>query len=362
MRLSMSALMALLRAEGLATAADTDAVRAALVAAAEDEMPVYLRAVVGIGAWVATILLLGFFFEIDLFKSYMEAIVVGVVLVGTTIWLGPRARGEFARHAAVAVSLAGQGLIVFGIDKATHQNGLTATVATFLSIALIVIIPDRLLRFLSTVIAVLAGTIALAAFERRGYLDVAALIVVACACVWRVDLQTRSDEMDEALTPVGFGLIVGLFGICLFGAFNSAALRIRSGDHTISTLGPATTIGIALALAVLVRTVLGEHYTRRRGPIGWPIFAGIALLAAVTLDSPGIIAGIAVLVLGFDRRNVVLIELAIAFLLVFGAAYYYALDLTLLQKSGVLVATGALCFAARLLLGRTPGARAEPVT
>ena len=65
--------------------------------------------------------------------------------------------------------------------------------------------------------------------------------------------------------------------------------------------------------------------------------------------------------LGFDRRNPLLIELAVAYLLVFGAMYYYSLDLTLLEKSGILVGSGALCLAVRALLGAPRAARSEGV-
>ena len=52
------------------------------------------------------------------------------------------------------------------------------------------------------------------------------------------------------------------------------------------------------------------------------------------------------LALGFDRRARALIGLSTVFFLTFGAAYYYGLNLTLLQKSGILAASGAFCLMA----------------
>jgi uncharacterized membrane protein len=74
---------------------------------------------------------------------------------------------------------------------------------------------------------------------------------------------------------------------------------------------------------------------------------GALALGASASSSPGIVAGAAVLILAFDRRNPVLVGMAVVFLLVFGAAYYYNLDLTLLEKSGVLVGSGLLLLAIR---------------
>jgi uncharacterized membrane protein len=80
------------------------------------------------------------------------------------------------------------------------------------------------------------------------------------------------------------------------------------------------------------------------------------LLALVTLSTPGIIAAVALFVLGFDRRNRVLIALGIAFLVKFLALYYYSLDMTLLEKSIVLAASGLVLLAARayIELGHRP--------
>ena len=56
------------------------------------------------------------------------------------------------------------------------------------------------------------------------------------------------------------------------------------------------------------------------------------------------------LILGFDRRARSLIALSILFFLAFGTAYYYGLHLTLLQKSGILAASGVFCLIASLFV------------
>lgn len=70
------------------------------------------------------------------------------------------------------------------------------------------------------------------------------------------------------------------------------------------------------------------------------------------MSTPGIIAGAAVLTLAFDRRDTVLLGMAVVFLLCFGSVYYFSLHLTLLEKSGVLAGSGALLLAIRHRLAR----------
>ena len=64
--------------------------------------------------------------------------------------------------------------------------------------------------------------------------------------------------------------------------------------------------------------------------------------------------------LAFDRRNPVLLGLGVLFLLVFASVFYYSLNLTLLEKSGVLVGSGVLLFAVRRALVSRGGGE-EPI-
>ena len=75
-------------------------------------------------------------------------------------------------------------------------------------------------------------------------------------------------------------------------------------------------------------------------------FVAIIAIGAITQSTPAITATMLMLVLGFDRRARALIALSTVFFLMFGTAYYYGLHLTLLQKSGILAASGAFCLMA----------------
>ncbi|MEO5816926.1 MAG: DUF4401 domain-containing protein [Gemmatimonadaceae bacterium] len=350
MRMTVGELMTRLRNEGIASEGDIGAVRSVLDASVEHEMPIYLRALVALGAWVATILLIVFFYAIHLLDDRTTALVFGVVLVGGAAWLRRRSNGDFTRHAAVAASFAGQGLIVTAVEAIDHGQGMPFIVAVLISLVMIVVFPDPLHRFVSAAIAVGATAAALVVLHVAHALDVTALTAAfACAWVWRDRPWRRSDDLTEMLTPVGYGLAIGLFALCLFSAFYST---VGHPYEHAPQFGAVTTNGVAVMLAALVLVILREHDTSPSSIAGVAILVIIALFAALTAKSPGIIIGAGILLLGFDRRNLVLIELASAFLIVFGAANYYNLDLTLLEKSGILVASGALCLVARLFVGK----------
>jgi uncharacterized membrane protein len=101
-----------------------------------------------------------------------------------------------------------------------------------------------------------------------------------------------------------------------------------------------------LALLWLTASIFSEHGAQPTAPEALMAFAAIIGIGWVTQSTPAITATILMLLLGFDRRARALIALSIVFFLTFGTAYYYGLNLTLLQKSGILAASGAFCLMA----------------
>ena len=82
--------------------------------------------------------------------------------------------------------------------------------------------------------------------------------------------------------------------------------------------------------------------------------AGTVLVSLPALWTPGVLAAVIVIVLGLQRANRLLLGLGAAFLAVFLIAFYYHLDVTLLVKSLLLLATGLLLLGLRALMPREP--------
>jgi len=122
-------------------------------------------------------------------------------------------------------------------------------------------------------------------------------------------------------------------------------------------------IGAALSGAALLWAVLrllareGLALDSSQGKIA---LAGAAILALATLKAPGLGPAAAVLVVGYANGNRVLAGLGVLALLGYLSHYYYALQVTLLEKSALLASTGAALLAVRLALHRyfpAPGSK-----
>jgi hypothetical protein len=358
-RISIADVLAALKAEGLAPAGIDDSARAALAADTTDEMPWHVRTAIGAGAWLATGFLLGSVLAIAGLDDDVERAIVGVLLMVTAVFVRRGASAEFLRQGAVAACLAGQALFLAGFGESVDSVTGVGLAGVVLSLALIWLMPDSVHRFLSTLIGAGSAVVAAVASELPFAFDLATLALVALAAyVWRVGIRDRDAAFAEMVQPVGYGLVVALFGILLFSTATAVGEGAGSVFVTVNStrrdfgdprqaLGPICTIGITLAFAALVWKIIDEHGDAHDDRRSVAALAGVLALGAGALSSPGIVAGAAVLVLAFDRRDKVLLGLAVVFLLVFGSAYYYSLNLTLLEKSAVLAGSGLLLLAIR---------------
>lgn len=350
MRLSVADVLARLTGEGLAPPGADVAAREALAPELADELPSYMRAAVAAGAWLATIFLLSSLFAITGLRDEGPASAVGVVLMGAGIFMRRAASTEFFRWAAVALCLAGLGMLTFGVGGLTDSAFVAALVCLFASIALLWLVNDTTLRLLCTLTGGSSLFVGLVTGKVPYAYDVAtALVVIGVAYVWRSNLTKRSDALADMLAPIGYGLVVVLFAALLGRTLATSANSGlgREVGSEIGTLGPFATIVCTAALVWLAFKVLDEHGASLSNPASFAALGGAAVLGAITLDSPGIAAGVAMLALAFDRRNRVLLGMAAVFLVVFASFYYYSLHLTLLEKSGVLVGSGLLLLGVR---------------
>jgi hypothetical protein len=238
-------------------------------------------------------------------------------------------------------------LFIGGTGATTESVEAAAVAALIASAILIAVYPDRVQRFCSTVIA--AASFWLLSDHLPYSADIIALLLMgATLYLGRILLPQVTDEGVEIVEPAMYGCAMALFAhliigtaVMMFGAsgFNSKELQSF-------LIGPPTGFGFVLALLWLTASIFGEHGEQPTSPEALLSFVAIIAIGWITQSTPAIIATMLMLVLGFDRHARALIALSTVFFLMFGTAYYYGLHLTLLQKSGILAASGVFCLIA----------------
>src|SRR5918999_2379167 len=135
MQLTLADVLGRVVADGLAPLESLTRARAALEGSADTTPPWYARVIAGFGAWVATGCLIGFLVIVDVVDDEAGAIVVGALLLAAGVFARRQAepRPDFVRQLSLAVSLAGQVLVVVGARATTDSTAVAGLAALAMS-------------------------------------------------------------------------------------------------------------------------------------------------------------------------------------------------------------------------------------
>ena len=351
--MTMKEVLGRLHAEGLI---DGDAIAASTemgAGPADRGTPWYVRAMVAVSAWIAMLLMLGFFYGAQLVRSADSLAVTGSILCAASVVMQRNAKQVlFLTSLALALCFTGQIMLVSGLSMSIHSVVTVSFLVLLLNAGLLTVYDDRTMRFLSTLAIIGAAfSIVLDMHIPYGLQMLTLLLAGGSAAAWLSEPQLASGPLAPFARPVGYGLAAGLFGLLLPWVMPVADMR-----HFFAPYGSWVIAGgLLLVLLYVEYRLLLEHALLNDRRVAASVLIGTLTLFYPARRMPGMIAAIIVLLIGFRRGNRILMGFALAFLFVFITAYYYHLGLTLLQKSISLMALGAVLIALRFALVRALG-------
>jgi len=312
--------------------------------------PWYVRTMVGFGAWLASLLLVGFF--VGLFPGMYEVgfIVVGLVLVAGAVFFRRISDGDFIVQSTLAVSLAGQAMAAFGLLGVFEWDATEPVLIAIIimSAVLFIIFPDRIHRVLSVLLAVGSFASLLYAQELNALIPVVGpAIAVAFVVLYERQAVIIESGWGALLRPLQDGLVVGAFG-CLMLSTVYVLPEITSYSFYprpwISTLLLG---GLFLYVGSRIWPPLVEN---ARTP-GLVLVYGLMLTVVLAAwSAPGLLLALIVVMVGTASGNRSMVGTGVVFLVVFVSAYFYGIQLTMLAKSGSLIASGVAILLVRWAL------------
>lgn len=347
-----------LAAEGLLGEGGADAAAAYLDETAAVQ-PWYVRAMVGFGAWLASLLLIGFVAGFSFAFGGGYAVVGIALVVGATV-LRRKSDNDFLVQCALASSLAGQALLAYGAAEIVGGEefevflGFVVVVSSVLFVAF----PDRIHRVIMVLLAAGSLTMLMYAWEMNALVPVLGPILTGALIV----LHRQAPSLIAAgygafVRPLMNGLMLSAFGVLLLS--------------TIYVL-PELEADFAFYPRPWISTLLLGVLFVYVGALLWPRLAGsdkkLAITVIYTLNliiilsswaAPGLLLSLIVVLLGAESGRRTFVGAGIGFLAVFVATYFYGIEITMLTKSITLVATGVAILVTRWIVLRILAAR-EP--
>lgn len=346
-----SELLENLSAKGLINDGDEDINRFIIEQQQDKELPLYLRALVGVGAFIASLCFIGLIAIGMEIREEEGLVVAGLVFILLAIGLqklagnGHTIKSSFFMQSSFALMATGKSLFTFGMAEIL-DSGWGATIALLIiTVATYHIYRMSVDRFLST-FAVFFSILVNVLWDREFsgsrelLLNGFILLQILGAAVLITNVKIKRDYI-----PLTYGLLFSLCASALFLASHSKFGYWRNEEY-ISPVFVSLMFTVSL-VATIAWVVGGFRKLNKDAP-------RLACLGAVLMgvvSAPGIILSIILMVLGYAKHEKIMVTMGALLVPVFLFFYYYNLDVSLMEKSGVLVGSGITLLVARFYIG-----------
>jgi hypothetical protein len=313
--------------------------------------PWYVRAMVGYGAWLASLLLISAIVGMSLATTGGGYVVLGLIFISVSILIRRTLKSDFTRQAALATSMAGQGMLAGGIAFAGEMEGFDSALLSVIvtNAVLLGAYPDKTHRYLS-VLFIVGSVVGLIYYHEAQVILplLGPLLALGVVIFMRDEASYVSRGLDEIMVPVTAGMLMSALGCLLL-----STLYIIPEIAEEFAFYPRPWISTLLFGALLLhvqREIWAEMFGNPSGGAALAAYGMTTVVILAALPAPGLILALLVMALGLVHRNRLCAGTGVAYLAVFTGTYFYGIDLTMLTKSVTLVATGLAILLARGLL------------
>jgi len=348
----LTLLTSTLRQQGLLSASQIEEIKQRGHAS---DLPWYLRLALSIGGWVAAIIIL-LLMALVLYAADLLDDPNSATLILPSLLLAIIARGLLRNerdgkyHLGLAWAIAATCGLIFGVLLQIQSSDISfmmlgSLCALPILAVMAVSMPDRTYRFMAitamTFFLVLAGysLARLTLSPTAGHFAVS-ILVAAVIFLWlgivSHQLRLQAGPYADALHPLLYGIPAGLMMLSFLGINAAFMTDLFWSAAQFATLQSAMGTGIA---AGLMLSVLSQ---RRNGqPLFSIITLPVALICgAAALFAPGIGLGLWLILMARYQGSPGLLVVSGGFMVLYVIGWYAFLEVTLLQKSLLLLAGG----------------------
>jgi hypothetical protein len=303
--------------------------------------PMYIRILLGIGAWFATVFVLLAFGISGLFDDSTATIVCGILFLTAAIIIARINKNTFLNQLSLALAFSGNALILIRVAEIFLWHEISTVLLIHAAICVVIypLYANSIYRFFAPTVLVILATwwiVKEEVFVLIHMLIAAEMLLSAILLLWR--------KRPSLLTPLVYSAAIMLPATLLF--MNLTQMDIWRTDFN-EPLWPSSLL-LTVGLIYLYFHLAGGS---RRLCEPWMILAIGSTALLGTFTTPGIIVAIGLLVMGRVFGDRILTMLSYLFLLCFLVFFYYALNVDLAYKSFVVAGSGVLLLVVRWILG-----------
>jgi hypothetical protein len=301
--------------------------------------PLYLRLLVGTGAWFSAAFLIFFLGLSGIIDNGTRAIIVGVILLVAAATLVHLSKAAFLQQLSLALAFAGNILVALGPLEAFSLSALTAVLLAHTAVCTVMypLYPSSTYRFLAPT--------ALAAIATGWIIDQKVFVLIHLLIAGEMLLAgflLLRQKHPPLLLPLTYAATAMLPATLLF--MNLTQMHLWRTNFN-EPLWPSSLLLTAGLLILFLRLARKKHLADP-----WMLLAFTATVLLGIFTTPGILVAIALLILGHALGDRILTMFALLFFSCFLVVFYYALNIDLAYKSYVVAGSGLLLLVVRHML------------
>jgi hypothetical protein len=315
--------------------------------------PIYIRILSGIGAWFASLFLIGFLGMSRIITDDAGALITGVILLATAVFLAKKCTSTFPSQLSLAFAFAGNVMVVGGLMEIllhSHSSG-NEMLVLLLSHAVVcttiyILYPSVVYRFAAPLAFVIIATL-WASFEVKDFWVMNILVAGEMLLLGVILLHTRQSAFIQPLLRSTAAMLPAtLFFMNLTQGCMLDWHLWRTIPH--DAMIPSSIMLSGGVIYLLSRLTGGP----RQFSHPWLIVAMVATLLLGFFTTPGVLVAVGLLIAGYAFGDRALTALAYLFLPCFLVVFYYAMNVSLAQKSGMIAGSGLILLLVRFLIQR----------
>lgn len=320
-----------------------------------DHIPIYVHVLIGFGALFGTLSLIGLISASGLIEwdNHLLVMTIGLVAIGAAITINYALRHSdellhsFSLQLTCILMLIGKALFIWSAAEALEplypmleKSWLVTISMFFIILPTYFLFPVALDRFLSSLVLI-STLLFCALFE---FTNNMLFFICYFALIVLVGYLLNDKHKPHSLEALTYASVTAL-GVC-------AVYLSGNFDFAMRTVGmspiPLIVFNLTLALAIIT-----QCFTIKTNPAPhFLVFVTgcIALMILGIISTNGILYGMGLMILGYEKHRRIFIIMGAVFLALFLVHYYYSLSLSLAHKAAILAGSGGLLLIARMVL------------
>lgn len=340
--------------EGEGMTIDEEAVMAEFRQMNANRSGIAIKVLTILGGVLATLAFLGCLVVAGFYNSGMALTTLGIFSIAGALVLNKVTDKLIFDTAAVTFFTAGIFLLSFGLGDLRINDNVICIVLIVIALGTLFIIQNYILAFIAVLVA--NGAFIALLMNNRSYnllyvfvalLIVGILWIVLKEAVW----VTRSRKTNRLYDPIRTGLICSLLGALVFIG-NHRLMPLSFNYSLVSALAAITAISY-ITPDILDVLQVEDARTRKM------LYGAVVVVLLPTVLAPAITGSVFVLLVCYWINYKTGVVLGIVGLVYFIAQYYYDLEVTLLTKSILLMASGILFLLFYWFIHKKPGQDAK---